>query len=313
MLIVGIIVAVWLMFSWLAQMGNRPEELVRDLERLNHTSWQQALTLGKALQDPGNLEFARNPRLAKRLAEVLDTHLQEGHLDREHVWLRMYLCMALGEFESTEGVPVLVEAANTERDPAELDVRRAAVWALGRLAKRNTAGEVLECDGVMASIESASADLGNTDDQRERGRLRSTAAYVLADFPSDETLERLVQLTSDAYPDVRYNAAVSLARLGDERATDTLLEMLDPENTESTRFEDEDKREWKRQDVMLQGLRAVGFLVEQNPNADVSRLLQSIELLSKRDDIGDGLRVNALEALELWDAPAATNSQTDAA
>ena len=299
MLIVGIIVVVWLMFSWLAQMGNRPEKLVNDLERLNHASWQQALTLGKALQDENNAEFARNPKLAKRLSEVLKKHIDDGHLDRDHVWLRMYLCLALGEFKSLEGVPVLVEAAESERAPAELDVRRAALWALGRLAKRNSADELLKYDGVMAAIDRATTDMGNADDEKERGRLRSTAAYILGELPSDETREKLVKMTLDAHPDVRYNAAVSLSRQGDVRAIETLTEMLDPENTESSRLEDADNEQWKRQDVMSQAIRAASLLAEKNPDVDLSPLSKSIETIAAKKDLGGGLRVQAEEALML--------------
>lgn len=299
MLIVGIIVVVWLMFSWLAQSGNRPEELVKDLERLNHASWQQALTLGKALQDPSNAQFARNPNLAKRLSEVLKKHLDDGHLDRDHVWLRMYLCLALGEFESLEGVPVLVEAAETERKPTELDVRRAALWALGRLAKRNSAAELLKYDGVMSTIDRAVGDFGGSDDEKERGRLRSTAAYILGEMPSDETREKLVKMTFDAHPDVRYNAAVSLSRQGDVRAVETLEEMLDPENTESGRLEDAESQKWKRQDVMFQAIRATELLAEKNPTADLSSLSQAMEQLMEMDDIGAQLRIKAQETQAL--------------
>jgi HEAT repeat protein len=280
-------------------MGNRPEELVNDLERLNHASWQQALTLGKALQDPSNADFARNPKLAKRLAEVLQKHLDDGHLDRDHVWLRMYLCLALGEFESLEGVPVLVEAAETERDPAELDVRRAALWALGRLAKRNSAAELLKYEGVMNAIDRAANDMGDADDEKERGRLRSTAAFVLGELPSDQTGDKLAKMTFDAHPDVRYNAAVSLARQGDIRAIETLTEMLDPENTESTRLEDRESQQWKRQDVMLQAVRAAGVLAETNPTADLTPLSQSIEQLAAAKQLGEGLRMQAKETLRL--------------
>ena len=302
MLIVGIIVVVWLMFSWLAQMGNRPVELVNDLERLNHASWQQALTLGKALQDPNNVEFARNPKLAKRLAEVLEKHIDDGHLDRDHVWLRMYLCMALGEFESLNGMPILIEAAGIEREPAELDVRRAAIWAMGRLAKRNSAAEVLEYEGVMDAIDRAATETGNVDDEQQRSRLRSTAAYVLGWFPNDETGDKLLRMTYDAHPDVRYNAAVSLARQGDVRAVETLSEMLDPANTESTRFEEAANQQWKRQDVMLQAVRAAGLLAKQNPTADLTPLSKSIQEVATAKNIGKGLRLQAKETLELLGA-----------
>jgi hypothetical protein len=39
MIIVSIIVAVWLMFGWLAQSGTNPEKLASNLKQLNKGSW----------------------------------------------------------------------------------------------------------------------------------------------------------------------------------------------------------------------------------------------------------------------------------
>jgi len=298
MLIVGIIVVVWLLFSWLAHMGSRPEQLVSDLERLNHASWQQALTLGKALQDHSNSEFARNPELAKRLADVLQLHLDEAHMDRDHVLLRMYLCLALGEFESLNGLPVLVEAAQTERDPKELDMRRTALWAIGRLAKRNSPEAVLENSEVMDVIERAVIDVGRgSDDAQVRGRLRSTAAYVLGELPCDESRDRLAKMLFDAYPDTRYNAAVALSRQGDVRGIKTLIEMLDPDNVKSTLYEEDESQEWKRQDVILQAIRAAHILAENNPDADLETLMKAVEKLSKSENVSSAMRLQAEEVL----------------
>ena len=72
----------------------------------------------------------------------------------------------------------------------------------------------------------------------------------------DASRERLAKMLLDAYPDARYNAAVALSRQGDVRAIETLTEMLDPYNKESTRYEEAESQEWKRQDVMLQAPRA---------------------------------------------------------
>ena len=310
MLIVGIIVVVWLLFSWLAHMGSRPEQLVNDLERVNYASWQQALTLGKALQDSSNSEVARNPQLAKRLADVLQLHLDEGHMDHDHIWLRMYLCLALGEFESLNGLPVLVEAARTERDPKELDMRRAALWAIGRLAKRNSPAAVLKNSEVMDVIDQAAMDIGTgSDEAQTRGRLRSTAAYVLGELPGDESRDRLANMLFDAFPDARYNAAVALSRQGDVRAIETLTEMLDPDNEESTRYEEDESQGWKRQDVMLQALRAVHLLGENNPDADLETLSQAIEKLSQSEDVSSALRLQAEEVLA--NMKAASNRSND--
>ncbi len=298
MLIVAIIVVVWLLFSWLAHMGSRPEELVNDLERMNHASWQQALTLGKALQDPSNRDVARNPELAQRLADILQLHLDEGQLDRDHVWLRLYLSLALGEFESLNGIPVLVQAAQTERDPQEVDVRRAALWAIGRLAKRNSPEEVMTHEQVMDALERAAVDTGGGgDDVQARGRLRSTAAYVLGELPSDASRELLAKMLFDAYPDTRYNAAVSLSRQGDVRGIETLTEMLDPDNQDSTRYEEDESQQWKRQDVMLQAIRAAHILAQNNPNADLKSLTQAVEKLSKSEGVSSAIRLQAQETL----------------
>ena len=51
MVIVSIIVMVWLMFSWLAQMGNDPADLVASLQKGSNQSWQDAATLADLLRD----------------------------------------------------------------------------------------------------------------------------------------------------------------------------------------------------------------------------------------------------------------------
>ena len=52
MIIVSIIVAVWLMFGWLAQSGRNPEQLAANLKQLNKGSWQDAHSLSNMLRDP---------------------------------------------------------------------------------------------------------------------------------------------------------------------------------------------------------------------------------------------------------------------
>ncbi len=60
MIIVGIIVVVWLMFSWLAHMGSNPHELVRDLKKPNEASWQRALTLADLLRNPAHEDLDKS-------------------------------------------------------------------------------------------------------------------------------------------------------------------------------------------------------------------------------------------------------------
>jgi len=48
--IVVVVVTVWLMFNWLAHMGNDRDAYVRDLSRNNEARWQAAFNLANALR-----------------------------------------------------------------------------------------------------------------------------------------------------------------------------------------------------------------------------------------------------------------------
>ena len=54
LVIVSIIVSVWLLFTWLASAGNDPQDLVRDLKKLNDARWQKAVSLADLLRNPAN-------------------------------------------------------------------------------------------------------------------------------------------------------------------------------------------------------------------------------------------------------------------
>ena len=130
MVIVVIIVMVCLMFNWLAHLGSKPEDLVDDLTKLNPGSWQKALTIANMLCDPNQAELRQNDIMADRLAEILQAQVERGEMGDEQIQLRVYLCLALGVFEVNNGLPALVEAASTQRQPQEIQVRMKAIEAL---------------------------------------------------------------------------------------------------------------------------------------------------------------------------------------
>ena len=102
MIIVSIIVALWMMFSWLAHMGTNPEDLVTDVEKLNDGSWQRALTLADLLRNPQYDHLKDDQQLAQRLADALSAQLADGSLEANRVNLRLYLARVLGEFRTRE-------------------------------------------------------------------------------------------------------------------------------------------------------------------------------------------------------------------
>lgn len=124
--IVLVVVTIWLMFSWLAQKGNDSDAFVRALSRNNEARWQAAFNLAKEL---GAERGSKNPKLtvdgklARQLADILDREIDSGSMDEKPVTLRIFLCLALGEFRVDGGLPTLIKAAQTQRDDKEGDAR----------------------------------------------------------------------------------------------------------------------------------------------------------------------------------------------
>lgn len=231
MVIVVVIVLVCLMFNWLAHLGTRPEELVDDLTRLNPGSWQKALTIANLLCDRQQAELRQDPVLAGRLADILQQQLDEGNLEPESLKLRVYLCTALGVFEIEEGLPALIKAASTQRDPRETEVRKTALEAIARRAEGMPSGaEILRArTDVMATLMQAAQQQGGSPEETElNAQLRSRAAYTLGVLGGPEAMDQLAKMLSDPAASVRYNAANGLARYGDPRSLSCLADMLQP-------------------------------------------------------------------------------------
>jgi hypothetical protein len=77
LVIVIIIVMVWLLFSWLAHMGSNPQDLVRDIGKVNDASWQRAYNLAELMRKPQYAHLKSDPKLAQELAATL-TSLRAG-------------------------------------------------------------------------------------------------------------------------------------------------------------------------------------------------------------------------------------------
>jgi HEAT repeat protein len=299
--IVVVVVMIWVMFNWLAQKGNDRDAFVRALGRNNEARWQAAFNLANALRaerGASNPKLTNDPELAAQLAAILDREIEAASMENNSVTLRIYLSRALGEFKVPDGLPVLIEAATTERDPRESDVRRAALEGIALLASnvgpdnpKFTSDEKLQ-----EAIASAASD---TDP-----RTRTVAAVVLGVLGGEKNIERLHALLDDTNPDVRYNAATRLAHHGDATAVGVLSEMLDPTEMAGVAIEkQEEMRPFKRALITLNALRAVGQLAEKNSTADLSPLKVAVEKLMASDASGE-IRVEATSALRRLDARA---------
>jgi HEAT repeat protein len=292
-LVVCVLVMIFVVIGWLTLSPGDVDALVDALERRGNTRWRAAVDLAGALAEPGGAELKNDPALAARLAEILRREIESGGLREEQITLRMYLCRALGEFHVAEPLSVLLQAATTERDPREVDVRRSAIEAVAVLASNFGSERLRTRREVISALMDAAADA--------RPPLRSAAAFALGVIGGSEAEAKLEGLLRDAHPDVRYNAATGLARHGNLAAIDVLLEMLDPNESAGIEVEKQEAaRDFKRAMIFSNGLRATGQLVSANPAAELSRLREAVARLT-RPVVDAPIRVKAVEVLSQWD------------
>src|SRR5262249_49362671 len=131
--------------------------------------------------------------------------------------------------------------------------------------------------------------------------IRKMVVYALGALPGDAQLRTLRTALQDSTADVRWNAAVALARHGNTDGVPVLRQMLDRTYVEQVvkqaraamREEDirQDEDEDPIADVMISGLRAVATLKDES-------LKSSVEDLSKQDR-SLKVRAAALEALKV--------------
>jgi len=298
-IIVFIIVMIWWMFNWLAQRGNDPRVYVEALKRNNESRWQAAVNLANALRSdtrPSRQSIKQDEPLARDLAAMLERELADGGAEENAVMLRIYLCRALGEFAVTDGLPVLLKAAETERDPREREVRQAALQAIAVLDEnirrfRPAARGEVESERTIAVLIKA------TDDPDPL--VRSAATFTLGVVGGKTATARLKQMLHDPYPDVRYNAATGLARHGDAGAIEVLEEMLDLEQQVGVNLEKEDQsREFKRAMIVVNALEATSQLARSNPKADIARLEKAIERVRVDSHVARNIRLKAAAVLD---------------
>lgn len=288
--IVVVVVMIWLMFNWLAQKGNDRDAFVRALARNNDARWQAAFNLANALRaerGAKNGPLTGDAELARQLAEILDREIDAGSMENNPVTLRIYLCRALGEFRVPGGLPVLIKAAQTERDPKESDVRRAALEGIALLAA-NVEASANELDPTTWRDNAALEEALNKASQDSDPRTRAVSAVALGVIGGSENLARLREMLDDLDADVRYNAAVRLAQHGDETAVPVLVEMLDQQETAGVESEkSEEMRPFKRALITINALRAAGQLAEKNPRANIEPLVAAVDKLASADLQGE--------------------------
>jgi hypothetical protein len=297
LVIVSLIVCVWLMFSWIAHAGSNPRAIVAEIRKNNDASWQKAFELANLLRNSDADAIKDDVELAGDLCTFLDAELAAGQQDEAKVKLREFLCGVLGQFRVGQVVPTLVEAVRTQKSAVDLRVRTAAVEALTVHLSNVGSERVAQRDAVRDVLLDASRSRSDNPDERPKyDQLRSSAAFALGVLGGEESLQRLSELRDDGYANVRFNAALGLARHGDPRAVEGLVDMLDPVNPAVTVDEtNEGEKLRKRIRVLKNAIRATARYWEVRHELPQD-LLAAIEKLSTTD-VAKDVQMDATDLL----------------
>ncbi len=175
-----------------------PESLIEAIKTGSPTKrWEKAFELSNELNT--NKASLRSEGVLKEIIYILQ---DPAHYDSK---TRAYMAVALGHFHESESV----EALKKSLKDGSLDVELYALWSLGVLRANEAMPDILP----FLKMESPEA--------------RKMSAYVLGAIGNRATAENLKALLNDAVADVRWNAALGLARLGDDAGLEILEKMLD--------------------------------------------------------------------------------------
>jgi HEAT repeat protein len=255
MAIVAVCVAVFVVFGLIANEGRGARDYLDEIRRGSaNRRWQAAFELSKVLQ-AGKDKALADPRF---VPDVLDAYTAAASDDPR---VRRYLTLALGRLHDPRAVAVLAPVARGEDATRDGETQVYAVMALGAIGDPGALPALLP----LAS----SPDAG----------LRKAVAHALGSLPSDASRAALATLLHDDVEDVRWNAALALARRGDAAAAPVLLTMTDREHMEAVAGLNDAQRE----EAMLEAIRASGVVPDPALRGRLERLRASDPSLQVRE------------------------------
>ena len=266
LLVVGAI-GVFLLFGLIAHEDKSFDEYLAEVTGGGiNEPWQGAFGLANMLaQDDG---LHGNEAAARRIADTL-----EHRNAQDDAQVRKFLLLALGRI----GHPSSVAALVSHLDDQDADVRLKTLWSVG-----NIGAPVSSPAAPAVAKLLVDGDVG----------VRSYAAYILGMLENAEAIHDLQVALNDPAAQVRWNAAVALARLGADAGLGELGRMLDREYL-ATRTE---LNPQQQQDALIAAIQGVAMLRAHDLHARLAEL--------RDHDPDDRVRAAARAALISIHAPA---------
>lgn len=226
--------------------------------------WPAAYELSRLMSDP-------KVRADATLAPSLIKAFEDAKDDDPRV--RRYLALAIGRLDAPLPARAVEDLSNALGD-GDSEARISAIWALG------SSGDPAVVTRLVPLYESDDAGI------------RKMTVYALGALPGDTQVPVLRTALQDAAADVRWNAAVALARHGSHEGVSVLRQMLDRQYVEHvvTREARQDDDEDPVVDVMIGGLRAAAVLKDTGLKPSITTLSQQDRSMKVREAAIEALK-----------------------
>ncbi len=264
LVVVGVAILVYVGFRSLLEDDRSAQEYLTEIQMGGATRrWPAAYELSRLMADP---EVRKQGELTPALVEAFEAAADDDPR------VRRYLAFAIGRLDPPLPAQA-VTALTSALDDADDETRISVIWALG------SSGDATVIPRLNALYDSSDAGV------------RKMVVYALGALPGETQMATLQTALQDTAPDVRWNAAVALARHGHDEGVPVIREMLDRPFLEQTvkrdasQYDDQDPVA----DVLISGVRAAAALNDSGLKATVEEL--------SRQDRSMKVRQAALEAL----------------
>jgi len=265
--VIAVTVAVYVGFRSLLADDRSPQDYLTEIRNGgSNRRWPAAYELSRLMSDPEvRSDRSLGPARVKAFLESTD--------DPQ---VRRYLALAIGRLDPPLP-PDAVAALGRGLEDSDSETRISVIWALG------SSGDPAVVARLAPMYGAQDADPG----------IRKMVVYALGALPGDTQLLTLRTALQDPAADVRWNAAVALARHGRSDGVPVLQQMLNRAYVEQHVRRDirQDEDQDPIADVMISGLRAAATLKNESLRPSVATL--------SREDRSTKVRQAALEALKV--------------
>ena len=265
--VVAITVTVYVGFRSLLSADDRKSQdyLAEIRNGSSDRRWPAAYELSRLMVDP-------KVRADRTLAPALVKAFQESKGDPR---VRRYLALAIGRMDPLLPADAVADLTHALDDP-DGETRISVIWALG------SSGDPAVVAALVPLYASPASDAG----------VRKMVVYALGALPGLAQVTTLRTALQDSEPDVRWNAAVALARHGSHDGVPVLGQMLDRQYVEQTVKRDvrQDGDQDPIADVMISALRAAATLNDAALRVSVANLSQQDRSLRVRQAAIEALK-----------------------